>query len=180
MNALQTGSPRQTNRLTNVVLVAATMTTGVVTGVFFLYATTIMPALHKLDDKTFVASFQAMDRAIINPLFMGSLFGALILMAVAAFQHRGQALRGALPWLVVATVLYFIGIVVTMAVNVPLNDAMKAAGDPDHIANIAKVRDDFHEGRWVAWNIVRTLLSLVSFGILAWISVAYRARRTAA
>ncbi|MBO2455086.1 DUF1772 domain-containing protein [Actinomadura barringtoniae] len=180
MNALQTGSPRQTTRLTNAVLVAAILTTGLVTGVEFLYATTIMPGLHDLDDKTFVAAFQAIDKAIMNPFFMGSFFGAVVLTAVAAFQHRGPALRGALPWLIAAAVLYFLGVAITMAVNVPLNDALKAAGDPGHIANIAKVRHDFHESRWVAWNIVRTLLSLASFGILSWVAVAYRARRTAA
>ena len=41
-----------------------------------------------------------------------------------------------------------------MAVNVPLNDAIKAAGDPDRI-NVAQVRDAFNESKWAACNYVR-------------------------
>jgi uncharacterized membrane protein len=40
------------------------------------------------------------------------------------------------------------------------------AGDPDRIADLASVRDDF-EGPWVAWNIVRTLASTGALGCLA-------------
>ncbi len=48
-------------------LLAATMTMGVVTGVFQLYAYAIMPGLGRTDDRTFVDAFQQIDRAIINP-----------------------------------------------------------------------------------------------------------------
>jgi hypothetical protein len=43
-----------------------------------------------------------------------------------------------------------------MAINVPLNDAIKAAGDPDQI-NVATVRAAFHESTWAAWNYVRVV-----------------------
>lgn len=159
--------------LNNVVLVAATMTTGLSTGVFFLYATTIMPGLRHTDDKTFVGAFQSMDRAIYNPWFMTAFFGALILIGLSAVLQLGADTRKALPWLIAAFVLYFIGIVITMAVNVPLNDALRAAGDPDHISNLAKVRQDFNEARWSAWHIVRTLTSTAAFGIITTVAVVY-------
>ena len=37
-----------------------------------------------------------------------------------------------------------------MTVNVPLNNAIKAAGDVDRIADLAEVRRRFDEARWVA------------------------------
>jgi hypothetical protein len=37
------------------------------------------------------------------------------------------------------------------------------AGDPDRITDLAPVRDRF-EASWVAWNIVRTLLSTAPVG----------------
>jgi hypothetical protein len=49
-------------------LVAATMTVGLMAGVFGLYAPAIMPGLDKTDDRTFVDAFQSIDRAIINPM----------------------------------------------------------------------------------------------------------------
>jgi uncharacterized membrane protein len=56
--------------------------------------------------------------------------------------------------------------VITFAVNVPLNDALKAAGDPGKIADLAAVRSAFDEARWSAWNLVRTLTTAAAFAIL--------------
>jgi len=53
-----------------------------------------------------------------------------------------------------------------VAVNVPLNDAIKAAGEPDRIPDLAAVRAAFHESRWATWNLVRTVTTVVAFGIL--------------
>jgi hypothetical protein len=60
-----------------------------------------------------------------------------------------------------------------MAVHVPLNDAIKAAGDPDHITNVGAVRDAFHETRWVAWNIVRAVVTTAAFVCLTWAFVLH-------
>jgi uncharacterized membrane protein len=54
----------------------------------------------------------------------------------------------------------------TIAVNVPLNDAIKVAGEPDRIADLAAVRSAFDESRWAAWNLVRTVTTVAAFGIL--------------
>ena len=152
-------------------LLAATLTTGLITGVFALYAHTIMPGLKTTDDRTFVAAFGAMDRAIINPWFMISAFlGALLLTIAAALTNLG---RDPLPWIAVALGLYVVAVVITLAVNVPLNDALKAAGDPERFADLAAVRERFHEARWAAWNLVRTALSAGAFTSLAWALVVY-------
>ena len=152
-------------------LLGATLAMGLVAGVFALYAHTIMPGLKKTDDRTFVAAFQSIDRAIINPWFMlGGFAGALVLTTVAALTHLG---RDALPWILAALVLYLVAVVITMAVNVPLNDAIKAAGDPDRIGDLAAVRERFDETRWAAWNLVRVATSVGAFGCLAWALVVY-------
>jgi uncharacterized membrane protein len=149
-----------------VTLMAATISMGLVAGVFALYAHTIMPGLARTDDRTFVGAFQSMDRAIINPWFIGAGFlGALVLTLVATVAHLGQ---DGLPWIAAALVLYLIAFVITIAVNVPLNDGLKAAGDPDRIADLAAVRRSFNETRWRSWNLVRVLTSTVAFGLLAW------------
>jgi hypothetical protein len=56
----------------------ANISMGLTAGVFALYAHTIMPALKQTDDQAFVTAFQSIDRAIINPWFIGGTFlGAL-------------------------------------------------------------------------------------------------------
>jgi uncharacterized membrane protein len=152
-------------------LLGATITMGLVAGVFALYAHTIMPGLRHTDDRTFVAAFQSLDRAIINPWFMTTAFvGALLFTLAAVLLNLGRA---ALPWIAVALALYVVAFVVTIAVNVPLNDALKAAGNPDHIRDLHSVRERFHETRWAAWNLVRAVTSTAAFGCLAWALVLY-------
>jgi len=146
-------------------LIAATMTTGLMAGVFGLYQHSIMQGLAGTDDRTFVGAFQAVDRALYNPWFMGSFFGALLLTAAAAILNPGRRL---LPWVLVALVLYLAVVVITLAINVPLNDALKAAGDPDRITDLAAARERFNEARWLAWNLFRTIATTAAFGFLCW------------
>ena len=146
-------------------LMGATMTMGLVAGVFALYAHTIMPGLRKTDDRTFVAAFRQIDRAIVNPWFMATAFvGALVFTLVAGIANRGTP---ALPWIAAAFGLYLVAVVVTAAVNVPLNDAIKAAGDPNHI-DVTQVRAQFHETRWAVGNLLRVATTTSAFGLLTW------------
>ena len=146
-------------------LIAATMTTGLMAGVFGLYQHTVMQGLGRTDDRTFVGAFAAVDRAIVNPWFLTSFLGALLFTASAVFLNPGRGLR---PWVIAALVLYLVAVAVTITVNLPLNDALKAAGDPDRIADLADVRRRFDETRWLAGNLVRTLASTAAFGCLCW------------
>jgi uncharacterized membrane protein len=124
-----------------------------------------MPGLAKTDDKTFVGAFQAVDRAILNPLFLGLGFvGALLFTLLAGLLSLKE---NALPWIAVAFVLYLVSMILTVAVNVPLNDALKAAGDPATI-DVAAARAAFDEAKWRTFNLIRTVLATASFGLLAW------------
>lgn len=153
--------------LRTIVLIAATMSMGFIAGAFFLYAHAIMPGLKRVDDRTFVGAFQAIDRAIVNPLFLTSSFvGALVFTAAAGLLHIGES-GDVLAWIIAAFVLYVPAVVMTGTVNVPLNDAIKAAGEPDDISDLTTVRRDFNESRWNRWNLVRTVLSAAAFACLA-------------
>jgi uncharacterized membrane protein len=154
-------------------LVVAAMAVGLMAGVFGLYAHTIMPGLADTDDRTFVGAFQAIDEAIENPLLLPTLVGALVLTGLAALLHLRGSARSALPWIAVAFVLYVAALVITIGVHLPLNDAIKAAGDPDRIADLAAVRERFNEDKWVRWNIVRAAASIAAFGCLAWALVLH-------
>lgn len=91
--------------------------------------------------------------------------GALIASIAAAATQIGRA---ALPWTIAALVLYLVAFVITIAVHVPLNGALEAAGDPDAIAHLDTVRRDFDEARWRTWNTVRAWTSTIAFAALCW------------
>ena len=157
MDALQTGA-----------LLAATITMGIGAGVYLLYVFAIMPGLGKTDDRTFVGAFQQIDTAIVGPFLVIFFLGPLAFTALAAALHLGADERSALAWIGAALVLQLAMAVITIGVNVPLNDGIKAAGDPGQIADLAAVRERFNESRWVAANIVRAVASTVAVGCLAW------------
>jgi uncharacterized membrane protein len=72
-----------------------------------------------------------------------------------------------LPWIVAALLLYLFVFVITIGVNVPRNNEIKAAGDVERITDPHAVRERFDEARWVRWNHLRTFASTVAFGVLA-------------
>ncbi len=148
-------------------LILAVLSTGVMAGIYQLYSHTVMPGLGRTDDRTFVGAFQAMDRAILNPPFLAVFLGGLVCTALAAALSLGGD-RRLLPWLIAALVLHLVAFVVTVAVNVPLNDALKAAGNPADGIDVSAARAAFDEARWVRWNLVRTVTCTAAFGCLVW------------
>lgn len=148
-------------------LFLAALCVGIMTGVMGLYANTIMPGLRRTDDRTFVGAFQAIDTAIINPLFLATFLGGLVFTGLAGILHLAEEFTSVLPWIAVAFVLYLVVVVATVTINVPLNDGIKAAGGPDRI-DATEVRKAFNERRWVRSNLVRTILTLAAFGCLLW------------
>ena len=147
------------------VLGASLVATGLMAGFFYAWAVSVMLGLAKTDDRTFVLSMQRINEAVQNAAFLPVFFGAFVLPAVAAVLHRRLGLRDATRWIVAAVALYGVALAVTFGINIPLNDQLDRAGDPDLITNLAAVRNDF-EGPWVAWNVVRALLSTAALGCL--------------
>ncbi|MGP4022058.1 anthrone oxygenase family protein [Actinomadura sp. 3N407] len=162
-------------------LVVATMTTGFTASVFVHWSNTIMPALGEVDDRTFVASFHALDAAIANPLFLGVGFlGALLSTGLAAALHLRGEQRRTLMWIVAALGCYLAALVITFAVHEPLNQALRAPGELATDADVAAARARLEEARWTAWNTVRAVVSTLAFGCLTWALAGSRRWRSTA
>ena len=148
---------------TGLVLGAALVAMTLVAGLCYTFSVAVMPNLADADDRTFVATMQRFNE---NPVFQVSFTAALVLTAAAAVLQRRHARGGAVRWAVAAVVLYGIVLAVTAGIHIPLNYEIDEAGDPGRIADLAHVRSRF-EGRWVAGNIVRTLLATAALAALA-------------
>jgi len=148
-------------------LIAATITMGIAAGVYALYVFAIMPGLARTDDRTFVGAFQQIDTAIVGPFLPVFFIGPLGLGIWAAILHFGDGDQQAFSLVAAAVAIHVVMALITMLVNVPLNNTIKAAGDPDRIGNLAEVRRRFNEVRWARWNRVRALAAVVAFGLLA-------------
>lgn len=155
-----------------IALVAATITTGLTAGLFYAYACSVMPGLRGVDDRTFVEVMQRINVAILNGWFVLGFVGALLSTGAAVALHLPAAGRDVLPAVVAALVFYVAALAVTRKVNIPLNDALAAAGQPGRIADPAAVRARF-EARWVRWNVARALLCTAALGCLCWALVLH-------
>lgn len=134
---------------------AATVLTGLLAGTYYAYACSVMPALRRTGDRTFVEVMQSINVSIQNPVFFAAFFGAPAMTAVAVGLHGSG-------WGVAALALNLAGLLVTIAANIPLNNALAAAADdPAAIADPAAVRGRF-ERAWNSWNTARTVLTLAA------------------
>ncbi|GAB3063758.1 anthrone oxygenase family protein [Micromonospora schwarzwaldensis] len=144
-------------------MIGATVGAGLVAGLFAAFAYAVMPALRGSDDRTFVDAMQRINVTIVNGWFLLLFLGTPLLAALAAVLDWRGVGRPALPWLLGGLALYLVAVGVTIAVNVPLNDALAAAGPSD----LEAARQRF-ETTWVAWNLVRALVSTAGLGSLCW------------
>jgi len=149
------------------ILMAATLTTGMLAGLYYGWSTSVMPGLNRVAPRAAIEGFQGMNVAIVNPVFMVSFLGAPFLAAGAAALLLGKDHRALLWWVGAAALLNVAGLITTAAFNIPLNNHVDRLGDPSSIANPAKEWSDLY-GPWMLWHNVRTVGHTVAFGLLSW------------
>lgn len=142
-------------------LLLAAIASALQAGLYYGFAIGVMPGLARGDARTFVAAMQQINVAIVNPGFLLSFLGAPALAALAVGLHLGRG--PALGWAIAGFGFALATLVITAVFNVPLNNALAAAGPTDPEATRAAF-----ESSWNAWNAVRAVTSTVAFGCLAW------------
>jgi uncharacterized membrane protein len=159
-------SPRQNNLLSAfraVTLAGATLTTGLAAGVLYAYAVSVDLGLAVQPDESYVATMQAINEKIQNPVFFASFFGAVLFSLAALVAHFPRPRSGRLPLIGLACVLYIGGgFLLTASINVPLNNQL-AAVDPGSSARVLAAAREAYEGPWDFWNTVRTVFSTLAF-----------------
>lgn len=148
--------------LGGLVLGAGTLTIGMVAGIFFDWAITIMPALSEADDRTYVVFMQhTITTMNTSPVFLCTLMGAFVFTGTAAIVQFVRAARASAGWTLAALALYLVAMVITAVVHFPLNDTLESAGDPSTIQDLAGLREDT-EGEWVLGHLLRTAAAMVA------------------
>ncbi|HEX5116678.1 MAG TPA: anthrone oxygenase family protein [Pseudonocardiaceae bacterium] len=141
-----------------VVLAVATVAAGLLAGLFYAYACSVLPGLARGDDQTFVEGMRGINIAIVNGWFLVTFLGAPLLAAAAGILHLGSGVP--LWWIVAGFACLVATLVITGVVNIPLNNALDSGR-----TSYAELRATF-EASWVRWNVVRTVASVAGFGCL--------------
>ncbi|WP_128546641.1 anthrone oxygenase family protein [Larkinella soli] len=149
--------------ITDVVVLSAAVATGLMAGLFYAYSFSVSPGLARVSDAAYLAAMQAINRAILNPVFFAGFLGALVLLPLSTWLQYGQPVSARFWLLLGAAVVYTVGVFgVTGLGNVPLNDALEAFDLSSATADeLAAMRTRF-ESPWNRLNAVRTLSAVLS------------------
>lgn len=144
-----------------------------VAGFFYAYACSVMYGLNDSNATVALEAMQGINRTVRNPIFALSFFGTALLLPVAGVLTFKSGARKAGTVLAVAALAYIGGgFILTMAINVPMNNAL-ALVDVSALPDPAKVWADY-EQPWSLWNWVRTgfsfaalVLAVFAFGVMS-------------
>lgn len=149
-----------------IIQIIAVTLVGLAAGLFYSYSCSVVNGLGNLGDKEYLLGFQSINRAIINPVFLLSFMGSLIILPIAAWMTYKNDTAPAFYFLLAATIVYTVGVFgITMAGNVPLNNML----DQFDIGNasvetLRSMRDKF-ENKWNMLQHIRTVANIAAFAL---------------
>ncbi len=135
---------------------------GAVFGFFYAWVCSTMWGLDTADPAVAIAAMQAMNASVRNAVFFPAFFLTPLVLAGAAALARADQRRTASYAFAAAAVVYlFGGLVLTMMVNVPMNEALAQVIIPDDTTEARRIWTEY-SAPWQFWNITRTVLSGVA------------------
>ncbi|SHM55635.1 Uncharacterized membrane protein [Cyclobacterium lianum] len=154
-------------------LIGSVILTGLSAGLFLAWSVSVIPGTKKLEDLTYLATMQSINRAILNPGFFLIFFGSLILLCFSFFSEFNH--NKLTFWLLLfACTSYLIGTIGATGIgNVPLNDQLEALNLSKISQNKMSVFRKYYETNWNRLHQIRTVFALVSF-VLALLALCYQ------
>jgi uncharacterized membrane protein len=147
-------------RISFIVAITLMISVSLIAGLFFSFTIAVSPGLKHLSDIVYLKAMKSINKEILNPLFFICFFSPIVLFPlVLYFQQTINSNR----WLLISGfVFYFLVILITATINVPLNNQLETFEiQTARQTEISKMRHLF-ESRWTLWNNIRTDLSAIS------------------
>jgi uncharacterized membrane protein len=147
----------------NILLVITVTTTALITGLFYAWSCAVNLGLGRLSDAAYLEAMQSINRAILNPVFFLSFLGTVVLLPLSAYLHYGHPVSVRFWYLLAAALVYIIGgFGVTVAGNVPLNEALDAFNLQAATQEAIAVQRAKFEGSWNNLHTVRTIACVLA------------------
>jgi uncharacterized membrane protein len=137
--------------------------TALMAGLFFAWSCSVTLGLRQLSDEGYLAAMQAMNRAILNPVFFICFFGTAFLLPLSTYLEFDRSTSARFWYLLAAACFYLLGVMgVTIFGNIPLNNALEAFNlESASSQDMAKARANF-ETRWNLLNHVRAIAGTIA------------------
>ncbi|UYV37922.1 DUF1772 domain-containing protein [Rhodobacteraceae bacterium D3-12] len=135
---------------------------GAIFGFFYAWVCSTMWGLDAADPQIAIPAMQAMNASVRNAVFAPAFFGTPVVLLVTAFLARGGGYpRAALLFGAAGLTYLFGGMALTMAINVPMNEALATLSVPSSRDDAAAIWAEYSP-RWQLYNVVRTAFSGVT------------------
>lgn len=132
---------------------------GAIFGFFYAWICSTMWGLDQADPRVAIEAMQAMNGSVRNVVFAPAFFLTPVVLTITALVLRMAVQTSAAAWFLAGAVIYLaFGLFLTMAVNVPMNEALAAVLVPTDIETAREIWRGY-SGRWQFWNQVRTVAS---------------------
>ena len=140
---------------------------GAIFGFFYAWVCSTMWGLDAADPRIAVQAMQAMNASVRNAVFAPAFFGTPVVLLVTATIAWTRSRRAALAFGAAGVVYLVGGLVLTMVVNVPMNEALAEivlTGERDEAAAIWAA----YSPRWQVFNVARTIASGIALMLVGW------------
>lgn len=158
-------------RLLPATALVALLLNGAIFGFFYAWVCSTLWGLDAADPAVAIAAMQAMNASVRNAVFFPAFFLTPVVLFIAALLAR-QGRRSIAFYSFCAAALTFLvgGLILTVMVNVPMNEALARVTIPD---NTQAARDiwEAYSAPWQVWNFTRTVftgiaLLLTGYGLI--------------
>ncbi|RJE82375.1 anthrone oxygenase family protein [Paracoccus onubensis] len=132
-------------------------------GFFFAWVCSTMWGLDAADPRVAIEAMQAMNASVRNAVFAPAFFGTPVALGLTAILLYIRSHHLSAAAFAGAAVTYFcLGLVLTMMVNVPMNEALAGVTVSGDAEEARRIWSDY-SGRWQVWNQIRSIGSLTAF-----------------
>lgn len=160
--------PKSLPLLLGILATLSLVLSGAIFGFFYAWICSTMWGLDAIDPRIAIAAMQGMNASVRNIVFAPAFFGTpFVLLATAAVCWINAYRSAGMGFALGGVVYLFAGMLLTISVNVPMNEALGQLAVPDEIAAAQAIWDDYSP-RWQVWNITRTIASGVSLLAVGW------------
>ncbi|WUH98324.1 DUF1772 domain-containing protein [Spirillospora sp. NBC_00431] len=145
----------------------AVMFGGAIFGFFYAWVCSTMWGLDDADPRVAIAAMQSMNASVRNAVFFPAFFLTPAVMGLVALLAWRARRRASAVLMTVAALVYLAGgLLLTMMVNVPMNEDLAAVSVPGSAEEARRIWEDY-SGRWQIYNQVRTIASGASLLLAA-------------
>ncbi len=141
---------------------------GAIFGFFYAWVCSTMWGLDQADPRVAIAAMQAMNASVRNAVFAPAFFATPWVLIAAGLMAWSTGRGTAALVFVLAGVVYLVGgQILTIMVNVPMNEALAKVAVPEDRA-AAEVIWQAYSPRWQTYNQARTVVSGVTLALAGW------------